>query len=269
MLGVPSKECWSNLWHAVSRTLAYLQSVRFILLARSKWPQLFHSFKISFLASSTKGKTPARQASLAAEKIAGRMSGDKSKIEDIKERARKLQDFKLDTLIQKEYQNKEFRPIVHSEVLLLDYVDRKGGAAASMFFNDWAYIGSSKPTCKLCHYYFQAYAEIHSRRVECRNTHGNIYLYWRIPDILPSQGPEGIRNARKKMERVLDWVRDDTDKVLDDATGTTRKANDSDTFSKRLSTLREDESQADVDDLASDLGQMDMNDGVSLIADLE
>ncbi|CAM1500509.1 Fc.00g096710.m01.CDS01 [Cosmosporella sp. VM-42] len=252
--GVPSKECWSELQHSISRTLAYLQSVKFILLAKDKWPELFRNFEVSFLESSVPMPRPYRNASQSADSIVGRLTRRQKDIDIFRNFVQELQVFNLDELIQREYKKESFQPIVHSEVLLLDYLDKTDQLEAASFFNGWKYIGSSKPTCKLCNHYFGA----HKSGIEHRPTHGNLYLSWRVPDVLVSEGDSGDKARQVMVDRVLEKVRKDAFDIVRKKTPSIFKVNDSDTFSARLSTRRWDGSVVD-DDMASMVGQMDLN----------
>jgi hypothetical protein len=58
-------------------------------------------------------------------------------------------------------------------------------------FEFGAYIGGSKPTCKLCSMYFAA----HPDGVEARPSHDNVYYKWRVPDVFESD-PESVLTER-------------------------------------------------------------------------
>lgn len=261
--GIPSKECWSELQHAINRLLAYPQSIRFMLLAKEKWPQLFQRFDVSFIESSEPMKGPCRNASLSAFNIVGRLTRKEKEIEIFRRFAEELQGFELDELIKGQYKSRNFIPIVHSEVLLLDFLNRTGRLSPKNFFNGWMYIGASKPTCKLCDYYFKSFAEINRIQVGYRHRHGNLYISWRVPDVLVSQGVEG-ENAREKMvNKILEKVRWDAFAIVRKKAPSLRKINDSNTLSRRLSAAGWEASTVmvdDVDDVASILGQVDLND---------
>lgn len=179
MAGSSSTECWSKLLHIIRRILAYPQSVQFFLLAKKYWPELFASPDVSFVPSSGPIPKPTRNKSLTADGIVGRMTRKEKQIKIFRDFVRTLQTFDLDERIRIEYGKDSFDPIVHCEVLLLNWLETHGGITRSRFFNDWMYIGGSKPMCKLCSYYF----EEHRSGVEHRPCHGNLYPSWRVPDV--------------------------------------------------------------------------------------
>lgn len=94
-----------------------------------------------------------------------------------------------------------FQPIVHAELLVDNFIRREQRGAASApdaehlpYFGEaefGAYIGGSKPTCKLCAMYF---AE-HPDGVQVRPSHDNIYHKWRAPDVFESD-PESMLTER-------------------------------------------------------------------------
>lgn len=148
------------------------------------------------------------------------------------------------------------------------------------FFEGYRYIGCSKPTCRLCHYYLNATGDA----IETRQTHRNLYANWRAPDVLRTGGAQQSR-AEKRREDLLNTVvkslRKDTQRVLTDKVAE-RKAHDSNTsrtykrtFSLEYSSVggaggtvfEEDETNKDEDEdedggaeLASVMGQCDIND---------
>lgn len=75
--------------------------------------------------------------------------------------------------------DEKFRPRVHAEVLLADYIH----ATKLRFINDLRYIGCSKPSCVLCHMYLEA----HPTGIMPLPCHGNLWPNW-SPPLLTSTG---------------------------------------------------------------------------------
>jgi len=145
-----------------------------------------------------------------------------------------LQAYNLDERIEKEYKRNSFRPIVHPEVLLLDWLGNNGNIEPARFYGGWMYIGSSKPTCRLCKYYFEG----HRSSVGHRATHGNLYSSWRVPDVLPSQGPHALDSRQVMVDRILQRVRKDAFDIIERKVPPSCKADDSNTFTAAV-TLEE------------------------------
>jgi hypothetical protein len=241
----------------MSRILAYPQSIRFFLLAKKHWPELFANFQVFFVPSSEPISRPRRNKSESAKLIIGRMTRKEKDIRIFTDFVNHLQIFDLDQRIKAEYEKDTFRPIVHSEVLLLNHLETNGGVANTRFFNGWKYIGTSKLTCKLCHYYF----EEHRSKVQHRESHGNLYVSWRFPDVLQSQGEEGERRRQTMVDRILPRIRKEAFDLVKKRIPSSYKQDDSNTFSARMTfeNWTWGSSSEDVEDAASVLGQVDLN----------
>ena len=204
-------ETWCELRHAAGRLLSYLGAAKVLVAARKQWPELFENFEVRFVASSSPAPSPLKKAeSISMEKIIGRMTSDPEEMTCYKSRAQELEKFGLDENIRKQARMKSFRPIVHAEALLLDSLERDTGTHPSRFFNGYRYIGCSKPTCRLCSYYFSFRAS----GVDIRPTHRNLYPNWRMPDVYQDQGPGAAKEREKLMDRILARIREDTFRTL-------------------------------------------------------
>ncbi|KAK4211363.1 hypothetical protein QBC37DRAFT_446383 [Rhypophila decipiens] len=271
-----TQACFSDFIHTSKRILAYPQSVQHILtVARPKWPELFDSEPlVSFLPSSKPLPAPSRVKSLSAESMVGRMTRKEKEITRFREFVKRLQVFDLDARIRDEYKKDSFTPRVHSEVLLLDWVWQtfavdcilpSGKSSkvvdSNVFFNGWMYIGSSKPTCRLCHYYFE---ERKSGVQHREDWHGNLYPAWAFPEVFPSQGEAAMEDRQVMVDRVLQRVRKDAFEVVRKKVAPRHKEEDSNTFSEAITlddrwTILSQSDRAvdvDVDEITSMLGEM-------------
>lgn len=187
--------------------------------AYERWPRLFQDFRVRAIRSGERMHKPIPKSNLTAEEIIQNMFNDDDEDNDVAERdeclahAQDLQKFRVDDLIQKELANQNFRPIVHSEVLVHDYLVSRGLTHPSYFWNEWKYIGSSKPTCRLCNYYFF----VHQFRFEVRPSHMNLYIAWRLPD-LPKNDEAAKKSRAKLLKRLIDQVRNDAKTTLREKT---------------------------------------------------
>jgi hypothetical protein len=207
-------ECWSELRHVAGRLLSYLRAAKTLVSTRKLWPELFENFEVRHIASSIPGQyifkgkhSPDR---MTADRIIGCMTSDPKKMKEYKSYAQELQKFDLDKAIRNKTNRQKFHPIVHAEVLLLDWLERDGGTRATRFFNGFRYIGCSKPTCRLCEYYFS----VHTSGVDVRSPHRNLYYNWRMPDVYEDQGLQATKDREKLMNKILELVRKDAFRVL-------------------------------------------------------
>jgi hypothetical protein len=209
---INESDYWCELRHLAGRLLSYLQAIKILIRTRRRWPELFVDFEVHYTASSVAGPNPLRKAGnkLSADAIIGRMTSDPRLMEYSKAQAQELQKFDLDRLIQEQAVKKGFKPIVHAEVLLLEELERNGDTHPSNFFNNYKYIGCSKPSCRLCESYFAN----HQSGVQIRPTHRNLYPNWRMPDLFQDQGLKAENERKILMNKILLQIRKDAFRVL-------------------------------------------------------
>ncbi|KAL1849922.1 hypothetical protein VTK73DRAFT_9785 [Phialemonium thermophilum] len=187
---------WSELLHHIGRLLSVHGATDILLQAPRRWPALFEqAFRVQAVPSSRPAPNPFNRKSRTMHDIIGRITSDQAAMNFYRERAAALQDevaqrtapersrsdaSYIDDAIVRKCTSEYFRPIVHAELLLLDWLQRTGsGIRPERFYNGRQYIGCSKPTCRLCFYCFQEVAP----DVAVRPSHRNIYANWRVPDI--------------------------------------------------------------------------------------
>ena len=186
---------WSNIHHVGGRLLSYGYDAETLISAHHMWEDsdLFREFDVNFLDSSQSNiATPLRFSPQSIESIindipSATCSARQKKL--LVQHAIELRPFGLDKSLARQWE-KNLSPIVHAEMLLHDWLSRTpGGVSASRFFDGWQYIGSSKPVCRLCRYYF----DIIATPVHFRDGHPNSYANWRLPDIRPeSNSPQHL-----------------------------------------------------------------------------
>ncbi|KAL2190352.1 hypothetical protein L209DRAFT_173588 [Thermothelomyces heterothallicus CBS 203.75] len=209
---------WVEVRHALGRLLSYFIAIKVFIAARKLWPRLFVDFEVTCIPSSKPLDDPPN-IRRNAEGIIKRMTRDDSLRHAYHDYAAHLQSHKLDERIRKHVQSGKFTPIVHAEVNLLESVlasraeAERSGEGPLRFFHEaefGAYIGTSKPTCLLCRFYFEA----HPAGVLCRESHGNLYHNWRAPDVRKAAGSEPERLRREILEAMVKKVRQETDNAI-------------------------------------------------------
>jgi hypothetical protein len=123
------------------------------------------------------------------------MTSDAEQMANYRSHAQDLQMFDLDNIIRRCTRSRSFRPIVHAEVLLFESLENDGGTHPSRFFGGYKYIGYSKPTCRLCDYYFS----VRGSGVRVRPSLPNLYHNLRMPDVYEDQG----HKAKKENENIM------------------------------------------------------------------
>ncbi|KAH6693909.1 hypothetical protein F5X68DRAFT_47612 [Plectosphaerella plurivora] len=251
------KDCWSEFRHMTSRLVAYPQAVAFFLRSKATWPRLFTSFTVTPMPSSRRmPKMDVRKKSLTAESIVGRMTRRESDMKLFRGFVESLQLFQLDARIHEEFTKDSLRPVVHVEVLLLNRIEFSGGISPARFFGGWPYIGSSKPTCRLCHYYFVE----HGSGVGHRASHGNLYDNWRFPDVRAADGAAALEARTNMMSKILVRVRRDAFDLVRRKAVPTYRGHDSATTSARVTLEERWSTTSKADDLASMMGDLGLED---------
>lgn len=201
---------WSDCIHAAGRLLSYRRTVDVMMLVASTWPQLFDDFQIYMIPSSLGIPETLRGPPLTAERIAGKLTGDQDLLRRLREQLQQLSHYDLDGDIRKIW-SRGPQPIVHAEVLVHDWLENtQGGIRPERFFNRWKIIGSSKPPCKLCSYFFDEYPT----DVQVRPSHQNVYFPWRMPDIYKDQGHDVTVTRMRVMGRIKTRVCADIARIL-------------------------------------------------------
>ncbi|KAL7783624.1 hypothetical protein V8C37DRAFT_396943 [Trichoderma ceciliae] len=221
---INSSKPWLELRHFVGRLHSYHLAVETVIRASRLCDRLCHDIKVTVIPSARIIPHPLSKKRPNAYEILGRITSSDRLIAIYRSRADELQQFGLDEKILKECNDSSQTHIVHAEVLVLDYVlNYLYGSSDTGFWNNWRYIGSSKPTCRLCNYYFAA----HPSGVQARESHNNLYPHWRAPDVFDINAmntTEGLLNA------VIKRTREDAIRSLESQISQGR-AHDSNSFS--------------------------------------
>lgn len=216
---------WCELRHYLGRLHSFRQAAETIISASARWPALFQDFHVTPIPSSEPLKRPLRDPIITAARIIRNMSQNGGHQTCIAQ-AEEMQKFNLDEIIQHHVRSKAFRPIVHSEVLLHNYLLARGLSHPSHYWNGWKYIGSSKPTCRLCFYYFSE----HPDQMHVRQTHHNLYRNWQLPNaVAHPEGPVEIQRPQL-LARLTLRMRDDARRTLNERCSPGRR-HDSNTYS--------------------------------------
>jgi hypothetical protein len=213
-----SFECWSELRHAISRLQSYKKTVQCLIDSEGAWPELFQEFAVVPIQSTKPDPNPLGKKSEAAHGIIGRMCSDGASIERYRGLARSLEWISLDDRIMTQCTRSSFKPYVHSEVLVLEWVMARPNAT---FFHDWKYIGSSKGACQLCRYYFDAAGQ--HNNIKTRPSHGNLYVNWRFPDIREPEKPSCKTRRQTIYNSMMARIREDAFSILVDKSSKGKK----------------------------------------------
>lgn len=204
-----SSEHWTELIHVAGRLMTYKQAIDVSFRVRTFWPELFQDFKITMVPSGPSASQVLNRKVMTAREIINKTTSIESKLKELYaavESTERLLSIRLDDEIKEEWSKKLKSHIsLHAEINLLQYLERtEGGTDDSRFFQGIKFIGTSKPPCKLCSYFFQDYAP----GIKIRATHGNTYM-WLMPTLTPQQssprrGRDTLDVARRIRVRLMD-----------------------------------------------------------------
>ncbi|SPO01785.1 uncharacterized protein DNG_04458 [Cephalotrichum gorgonifer] len=211
---------WTEMCHISDRLKAYKGAIDSMFIARDNWPELFETFEVRFIPSSSRmGNVLAGGAKTAAQLVRV-CTSDKNILPELEASVATLQNMHdIDDIINQTWTG-GIKPVIHSEVQLHSWLESTGRTHPERFFGRYKFIGSSKPTCKLCSFYFDE----HGTDVKVLPSHRNIYLQWRMPDVLDYGSPDDLeerKNVRKdllhkiKKRVVADIVRTIKEKRAD------------------------------------------------------
>ncbi|KAK3331394.1 hypothetical protein B0H66DRAFT_468594 [Apodospora peruviana] len=224
---------WAELRHFLGRLLSYANAPRVILSAHQSWPELFWDVEVEFVPSSVPmpNPFPPSRRCPTAETIIGRLFSSEDEIARCRNQATALQAFGLDDMIRNQINARGLKPIVHTEMLVLDWLERSGGVAPDRFFNHSQYIGSSKPTCRFCWLWFT----MHPGGVKVRSRHGNLYTACRPPDTYRMlEDPRAEEVRLMIIARIRESMRELCKQILNDRQPR-RRPHGTETFSSRPS----------------------------------
>ncbi|KAF5963771.1 hypothetical protein FBULB1_13177 [Fusarium bulbicola] len=201
---------WSDFVHVAGRLLTYKRAVDLMDLVAKIWPQLFSNIQICMIPSSSTvpGVLPINP--WTAAEIMSKMTSDESLLGRFAAQLGSLSVHDIDAKVA-ELWRRAPKPLVHAEVLVHDWLENtEGGIRPERFFNRWKFIGSSKPPCKLCSYFFDEYPT----DVQVRPSHQNAYFAWRMPDVYDYQGEESSRKRMLVMDSIKARIRADVMRIL-------------------------------------------------------
>ncbi|KAK0644662.1 hypothetical protein B0T16DRAFT_448241 [Cercophora newfieldiana] len=207
---------WVAVHHSIGRLLSYHYAVKILLAARRDCPQLFVDFEVHWFPSSEARRVSIpRGKKLNAAFIIGKMTNDAKEIAMHRSFVRDIENsgFPLNSTIHSKACDPYFLPYVHAEVNLLDNIlrlqnpspspsDPDGISEIPQFFLDNRYIGTSKPTCRLCELTFTH----HPSGIQAREGHRGLYPDWRMPDVFTTQAAE---ERQKILNHIIPLVRDE------------------------------------------------------------
>lgn len=195
-------DCFSvchRLWHALKRVLSYKDAIENFAVTVKRWPDLFTGITIKTTTSiDPKPYNFSNFDRLDVTKLFKELNPG---IHDDESARKKWHG--LDKKLGKCGQELTNERRVHAEVKLWSHIEQELSTfvpfspanphAYDISSNKRVVIGVSKPTCILCHLFFQKAA---ADRLVIRSSSMNVYHRWALPSFLSAAGiPEMLYDA--------------------------------------------------------------------------
>ncbi|KAI0433243.1 hypothetical protein F5Y09DRAFT_299436 [Xylaria sp. FL1042] len=146
------------------------------------------------------------------------------------------QRFDLVTRFKKEYDSKNFSPLMHAEIQVLEHFWGK-----RQFFDDDRYIGCSKPACYCCHLYMQH----HPARCVVPQTSRNVYLNWGLRALSQGSRDAEYTHQRDILNEMVKSIRKDAlDQILRKTSAAPWHPDSQTGFTLRASSVRDEAQQS-------------------------
>ncbi|KAF4999909.1 hypothetical protein FGRMN_2147 [Fusarium graminum] len=195
-------EPWCKLRHFLGRWISYRKAALGIVAISERWPALFQDFEITMIPSGTRLPNPLLRSDLTSSIIMKHII-DEDKIEDpeLQKAADGLPQLQIDDVIRAHYASRKFKPLLHAEVLVYEYLLNHEQAATESYWNRWNYIGSTLQGDKPC----------------VRSSHGNLYRNWRLPEFHEHDDNENDNHDEARdeiLKRIAHRMREDVVRTL-------------------------------------------------------
>ncbi|KAI1485379.1 hypothetical protein F5X96DRAFT_347402 [Biscogniauxia mediterranea] len=198
-----SADAFEVFRHYLGRLAHHVRAPKQVLEDASELDRLFDEYHVYPVAPKPSNPRPLidRKTTLSSMLVRMLPTGD-PRLPGYQESLDALdKKFGILNQVHDRYTNKNFKPIVHAEILVLEHFYQ----GQRTFVDNDKYVGCSKPACYCCHLYFRHHP---SRPVE-PESHQNVYPNWGVPAL--DGGTEDPRwiPQRDLLIKILEPIRRD------------------------------------------------------------
>ncbi|KAK2611938.1 hypothetical protein QQS21_002044 [Conoideocrella luteorostrata] len=205
----PDRSCdWCYLRHYLGRLCSYREAAEVIADAPNQWGTLFENFKVRYMPSSP-SKRISISPSLNLEQLASGAFPNRD-LSEFDSDIAVLREYGLDDQIRNQVRILDKKSLVHAEIQLYDYLVRQGKTLSSGFWDSSAFIATSKPPCRLCHFYF----DYSDNNIVISPPHMNLYPRWLLPDVKKEEGHEAVMKFNNQLDEIIEDLQRDTEILL-------------------------------------------------------
>ncbi|RFU73328.1 hypothetical protein TARUN_8920 [Trichoderma arundinaceum] len=198
-----ASENWYELRHYLGRLHSYRQASEVLVAASIKWPELFKNARISYISSARPKHIPVPKSSSINDIVS--VALPEYDVPNLDADIAELEAFNLGEEIRQQLQKRRMTTLIHGEVQLHNYLVQRRKINSSDFWSGSMFIATSKPSCRLCHYYFDS----PTNDFKIQASHMNIYPKWRLPDIYENQNEEAKERFEKVVEHIIEKMQHD------------------------------------------------------------
>ncbi|KAK1995943.1 hypothetical protein LX36DRAFT_692269 [Colletotrichum falcatum] len=200
---------WCQLRHHLGRMYSYRQAADSIVEACKEWPQLFTGFTVGHVPSSRQVRLPLPRPTLPLEDVIRAALPDWD-FQAYAGHIERLREYGLEDHIRGRLEQKPVKQVVHCEVLLQDFLVQEKMTRPHNYWGNSMFIATSKPPCRLCHYYFE-----HSENdFLLQSPHMNVYPKWRLPDTHEGQDRDAVVRREDLLDDIIEQMQQDTLRVV-------------------------------------------------------
>ncbi|KAM5360951.1 hypothetical protein ACJZ2D_013405 [Fusarium nematophilum] len=203
---------WCQLRHYLGRLQSYRRASEIICDALAKWPALFQNFTVNYIPSPRLSRVSFRGSPTSPAEVV-RTAFDGLDSSEYDACITDLQRYRLDEGIREQLSSGSFRSRIHCEVHLHSDLVRQGKTQPADFWKSGMFIATSKPSCCLCHYYFQ---DPNNSDFQLQAPHMNLYMKWQLPNVYEDEGFEAVARREEVAEGIIEQMIEGTLKILKD-----------------------------------------------------
>ena len=227
-----SAKNFERLRHYIGRIGSYMRASKIFVAAASRFPELFATVEVQCLSSPKPAPKPQMDELTKLDSIAVRMlPANDELLPDIQDALQSMDEkFAIFKNLKDKYEDDNFRPRVHAELILLERFYVHG----YQFVDGDRYIGCSKPACYCCYLYICA----HPGGFVRPPCHSKNYTNWSPPEIDPVGPVDPAKHRRGILNSMCKEIREDVLRQIQEQRPQRGAHHDSTTGITRISAVR-------------------------------
>ncbi|KAK2024326.1 hypothetical protein LX32DRAFT_643726 [Colletotrichum zoysiae] len=196
-----TSHAWCQLRHHLGRLHSYRQAAEVIVETSRERPELFAGFTVAFVPYSRPKRLSLPRTTLSLEGVIEEAFPDRD-LQAYAGHIEQLREYGLEGRVRERLEQRAVQQSVHCEVLLQDFLARMGVVRPQDYYDNSMFIATSKPPCRLCHYFFKD----PENDFLVQTPHMNVYPKWRLPDVYEEEGQDRDAVVARREELLDDLI---------------------------------------------------------------